>query len=166
MEELTKITINSDLDEILRKAKLPISNTKAFLLCKFTGVKTPFITQKMEERIKQLGLYTEDEVGITWNFKLLFHDYDSDAWVNDYIRLFSDYHKLKWNDFYNTRKKLSDFLKKNPEFSPEEILLASKKYLSDLPASKYALSCVGFIRNGRGSKLLDCLRKMKKNKEI
>ena len=163
MKEATKITLTSEIDEVIRKAKLPMSLTKAFLVCKYLKISTPFVLTRMEKKIKELGFYDEDEAGVTWNINLFYQEEDVDSFISEYIRKFSSYNPLRGGEIYRVRAKMLEFMNKHPEYTPDEILESTDRYLKNLESKNFALSCSGFIRNPRGSKLLEYLRAKNKS---
>ena len=157
MKESIKITLTSDIDEVIREAKLPMSITKAFLVCKYLKVQTPFVLSRLEKQIRDLGFYDEDDAGVTWNIDLFYKEEDIDSFVSNYLRVFSSYNPLKGGEIYRVKPKIVEFLRKHPEYSQEEILDAAKRYLESLNNKSFSLSCVTFIKNQRGSKLMEYL---------
>jgi hypothetical protein len=158
MKGATKITLNSDIDEVIREAKLPMSLTKAFLVCKYLKINTPFVLPRQEKQIQELGLYEEDLAGVTWNVNLFYKEDDIDSFISKYLRIFSSCHPLKGGELYRVKPKILDFMHKHPEYTQEEILDAAERYIKNLENKNFALTCVNFIRNQKGSKLMEYLK--------
>ena len=144
--------VNPQINSVLEQYNIPVNDGIAYLLSVFFNCRPSYTPALLVQRLNVaniLGIDSNREV--VWNIPL-FVEESNDKW----------HWVLEWNAEFkriNSKRKGSDkdvitrmkaFFADNPDVRKEEVLGATKLYISTLSSAEYIISSHYFISKGIG----------------
>lgn len=159
-----KVYFSQEVDNLIKENGLPLQNSRIYLLCRYLGVdKIPWILEKNRRKIDSLGIFIEEEgTAVKWNMEPVIFDDDDFAWVYDYMELFSKRNDRRTGDYVEVKERMKEFMRENPDVSKEEVMEATKLYLTDRNYKYVSASFYFIYDKKKESKLRKYISKIRK----
>ena len=166
-----KLTINSEIKEILKDNKIDYQNGLTYLMCLYIGLKPDFIPESLKAKVLSTYIVNTDyKSGILkWKVDLFEETIGDFDWIKEFIEMFSKVNPDRKGSKSIILKRMKEFFMRNSSVRKDEVLEATKRYLSTVDHPKYCMISANFIFDKRKgeSKLLDFVEYVKdKNKKI
>ena len=143
--------INDEILKILKNSKLNVNNSLCYLLSLYFECPSTLIPDDLKLRVNRLGIIENENGTIKWNVPLFDNIEVHFNWVvTEYIPLFKLYNPIRAGFQKETVKRMKNLFAKNPEIRKEEVIEATKMYLSNTNPM-YIKCCHYFIQKGVGN---------------
>lgn len=148
--------INSKIKEILTEFGIPEEDGLAYLLSIYFDCRPSYTPSLLIHKINTTQILGIDENRkLFWRVPLFEGAIEREEkywkWLEEYRNLFKDINPARAGDKKGILKRMQKFFAEHPEVRKEDVIGATKMYISSLSSSTYLISANYFIYKGVGS---------------
>lgn len=142
--------INEGVLEVLSEFNISQNNGVPVLLCLYYGYKPEYVPLELVQKLNLTGIYRNDRGTIHWNIPLFEGQQTAFDWVGkEYCSLFKQANPTRGGHEKDAMSRLKALFAKHPEVRKEDIIGATKMYLSSTDP-RYIMMPHYFILKGTG----------------
>lgn len=147
---------NPVLIEVLKDNNLPINDSLAVLTLMHFNLKPSFLDKLLVAQILSIGIVTMDYSSKTFEWKYgLFEDTQTGyEWVTEWMDLFKAVNPDRRGSKPAVVKRMKEFFVTYPKYRVDDIMRATKSYLSSVTDPRYCKTSQKFIKEQDGSSML------------
>lgn len=160
------LNFNSEIKNLLKEKNISINDGMAYLICIHYGLIPSFIPLETTRKVLALNIITKDysTETVKWLIPLFEESEIGFEWIKDYMQLFKTVNSERIGVKADVLRRMKKFFGNNPSVRKEEVLNATKLYLSKLENPIYCKKSHKFISEIDGSSmLLEYVEKLKEN---
>ena len=151
------LTINSKVKEILSLNRIDSHDGLSYLLCIYYGLEPTYLPETLKNKVLASKIITKDySTGeIIWNEALFEESVKGYEWVKEWMDLFKQVNPARRGVKSYVITRMKRFFVNNPEIRVEQVMDATKKYLSTVDNPAYCKNSHKFIYEADGSSMLE-----------
>lgn len=160
------MNVNSEIKIRLQNRNIGINDGLAYLLCLYHNLEPSYIPEDLKRRVLMTGIVALDNNSIKWNYPLFEESETEFEWVKEIMVLFGEVNKARKGTKGTVLRKMKKFFAENSSVRKEEVLNATKLYLSEVNDSTYCMKSQNFIELNGESVLLGYIERIREDREI
>lgn len=143
--------INEAIKDILKEHQLPLGDGIACLLMMYFDYKPSYLPKEIEERIKRTGIIKADPTHtIQWVVPLFEEQVTGFEWITDWMQFFGNVNKERRGSKSSVASRMKKFFVTYPDIRQQDVITATKLYISTVDNPKYIKKSEKFIFEGVG----------------
>ena len=164
------LVINPEIKEILKDKGISLKDGIPILLGIYFNYKADYFPSDLIKKILSCKIvtvnYENSKTNIVWNVPVFEGQktMDSFDWIKDFMDMFSKINTKRRGDRSYVVKYMKELFTNYPDIRKEEVLEATKQYLSEIENPIYLMKSHKFIKNIDGTPLLDRILYMRETK--
>lgn len=151
-----KLNINEEIKKALIKNKISVTEGISALIILYYDLEPSFIPDDLYKKLYASEILTKDyskDIFI-WKIPLFEEQVNNYDWIKEWMNLFSEVNKERRGVRATVFKRMQDFFKTYPEYTPEDVLEGTKLYFRHLQDPQYCKKSHKFIKEQDGTSLL------------
>lgn len=157
------LKINDEVKSILRLKGIQIKEGIPFLVSTYFGYMPDYIPEDLKRKVYSCNIFTLDYTSnppkIEWKVPLFEGQVvDNFDWIKDYMDMFKAINPQRRGSRSYALKRMKELFTLHPEIRKEDVMLATREYLSEITDPQYVMLSHKFISNEQGTPLLDRIK--------
>jgi hypothetical protein len=153
---MSKLLINSEIKELLRRASVPIDDGIGYLLTLYYDVRISFVPPVLQQKVLSTNIVNIDYTSNTlvWNVSLFEETEIGFEWIGDWMNLFKNVNPDRRGVKADVLKRMKKFFMNNPTYRKEDVFKAAENYLATVSNPIYCKKAHKFIYEIDGTSML------------
>jgi hypothetical protein len=153
---MVRMTMNSEITNILREKRIPIQDATVYLLSLHYGLKPTYIPEELKRKVLASGIATIEYPSETvkWLTPLFEEQEIGFEWISEWMDLFKAVNSGRRGVRADVLRRMKRFFANNPSIRKEEVFRATNKYLGEISNPVYCKKSHKFIYEIDGTSML------------